>query len=67
MAKKQFKDLREGDKITLFGETFKVKKVELSEKGIKQGRIKCRIEAENETTKESKIIIRLADEPVEVK
>ena len=67
MAKKQIAELKVGDKIVLFGEVFKIKKIEFSEKGIKQGRTKARIEAENEKTKETKIIIRLANEQIEVK
>jgi translation elongation factor P/translation initiation factor 5A len=65
--KKQFGELKEGDKITIFGETFIVKKVELSERGVKQGRTKARVEAQNEKTGEEKVIIRLAREEVEVK
>jgi len=67
MAKKQFSELKEGDKIVVFGETLLVKKVELSEKGVKQGRTKCRVEALNEKTGEEKVIIRLAEEEVEIK
>ena len=62
MTKKQFKDLKQGDKIILFGDSFKIKNIEFSEKGLKQGRTKCRVVAENEGTKEEKVIIRLADE-----
>jgi len=63
--KKQYKDLKEKDKIQIFGDTLTIKKIDFSEKGIKQGRVKCRIEAISEE-KEEKIIIRLADEYVEV-
>lgn len=66
MGKKQCGELKEGDKIKIFGETFTMKKIEFSEKGLKQGRKKCRIEAENEQTGEEKVIIRLASEPIEV-
>lgn len=67
MAKKKFSELKEGDKIIVFGDTLVVKKIEVSEKGIKKGRVKCRVEAENQQTGEKKIIIRLAGEEVEVK
>ena len=67
MPKKKYGELREGDKISVFGEILIVKKVEQSEKGVKQGRIKARIEAENIKTGERKIIIRLAKEEVETK
>jgi len=64
--KKQFGELKAGDKILIFGELLELKKIELSEKGVKQGRTKCRVEAVNEKG-ELKIIIRLANEQVEVK
>jgi translation elongation factor P/translation initiation factor 5A len=67
MAKKQFGELKQGDKIVIFGDVLVVKKIELSEKGVKQGRTKARVEAENEKTGEEKVIIRLAKEEVEVK
>ncbi len=67
MATKKYSDLKKGDKIILFGEDFTVRNIELSKKGVKQGRRKCRVEAENEKTGEKKIIIRLAKEPVQVK
>jgi len=66
MAKKPYSDLKEGDKITVFGETLTIKKIEFSGQGVKKGRSKCRVEAENEKTKEQKVIIRLANEQVEV-
>jgi len=65
MAKKKFSELKQGDKILVYGDFFIIKKIEFSEKGIKQGRSKCRIEAENEKTGEKKVIIRLADEYAE--
>jgi translation elongation factor P/translation initiation factor 5A len=64
--KKQFGELKAGDKILVFGELLEIKKIELSEKGVKQGRTKCRVEAANQKG-EQKIIIRLANEQVEVK
>jgi len=67
MVKKQYGELKPGDKILVFGQTFTVKKVEFSEKGVKQGRTKVRVEAVNEKTGEEKIIIRLAKEEVEIK
>lgn len=66
MVKKQAGELKIGDKITVYGETLIVKKIELSEKGVKQGRTKVRIETENQTG-EPKVIIKLANEQVEVK
>jgi len=65
MVKKQFGELKPGDKIRIFGELLEIKKVELSEKGVKQGRTKCRVEAENDKG-EQKIIIRLANEQAEL-
>ncbi|MFH1307837.1 MAG: hypothetical protein ABIH72_03210 [archaeon] len=64
MARKQFKDLKQGDKIVLFGDIFSIKNIELSEKGLKQGKTKCRVVTENLASKEEKIIIRLAEEYV---
>jgi translation elongation factor P/translation initiation factor 5A len=64
--KKQFGELKAGDKILVFGDLLEIKKIELSEKGIKQGRTKCRIEATNQKG-ELKIIIRLANEQAEIK
>jgi len=63
--KKQFGELKVEEKIKVFGELLEVKKIELSEKGVKQGRTKCRVEAENEKG-EIKVIIRLTNEQVEV-
>tara|TARA_Y100000310_G_C20671313_1_gene810465 strand:- start:810 stop:1010 length:201 start_codon:yes stop_codon:yes gene_type:complete len=65
MTKKQYGELQQGDKISVFGQIFVVKKIELSEKGVKQGRTKARVEAVNEEG-QKKIIIRLAKEEVEV-
>jgi len=63
--KKKYKDIKKEDKIQVFGDVLTIKKIDFSEKGIKQGRVKCRIEAIDEAGEE-KIIIRLADEYVEV-
>jgi translation elongation factor P/translation initiation factor 5A len=63
--RKQYGELKAGDKIIVFGEKLEVKKVDLSEKGIKQGKTKCRVEAVNGKG-EQKVIIRLANESVEV-
>lgn len=65
MTKKQYAELKPGDKIKIFNEALTIKKIDLSEKGIKQGRTKCRVEAVN-SKGELKIIIRLANEQVEV-
>jgi translation elongation factor P/translation initiation factor 5A len=67
MGTKKYEDLKQGDKIILFEDIFMVKNIELSKVGVKQGRRKCRVEAENEKTGEKKIIIRLAKEPVKIK
>lgn len=64
MPKKQYCDLKSGEKIKLFNELLEVKKVEISGKGVKQGKAKCRIEAINEKG-EQKIVIRIANEQVE--
>ena len=65
MAKKAYSELKAGDKIIVFGEVLLIKKIEFSGKGVKQGRAKCRVEAENKSG-EQKIIIRLASEQAEV-
>ncbi len=66
MVRKQFGELNKGDKIVMFGKTLVVENVEVSEKGVKQGRTKARIEAIDEQG-EKKTVIRLAKQPVEVK
>ena len=65
MAMKKYGELKPGNKIKVFGSIFSVKSIDLSEKGIKQGRTKCRVEATSEAGEE-KTIIRLAGQPVEV-
>ncbi|MFH1500728.1 MAG: hypothetical protein ABIE22_02165 [archaeon] len=62
MNKKQFKEIKTGDKIILFGDTLIVNQIEFSEKGLKQGKAKCRVSAKNEKTGEEKVIIRLVTE-----
>ncbi len=66
MAKKKVSQIKEGDVIIVYGEKAVVKKIEMSKKGIKQGRVKCRIEAETLEGKEPKVIIRLAEDILEV-
>jgi len=65
--KKKCSELKEGDTIVHFGEESVIKKVETSGKGIKQGRVKCRIEAEKKSDGQPVTFIRLADDEIEVK
>ena len=65
MARVQYKELKKGDKIIVYGDKFIIKKIEFSGKGLKKGKEKCRIEAKNEKSAEQKVIIRLANEYVE--
>ena len=60
-------DLKEGDIISLYGEECVVKKVETSGEGIKKGRSKCRVEVEGIKDKQQKVIIKLAEDTIEVK
>ena len=64
--KKKFYELKEGDRILVFGDAVVIKKIEFSGKGVKQGRAKCRLELENEATKERKVLVRLSDEFAEL-
>lgn len=66
MAKKKASELKQGDVIIVYGEKVVVKKIETSGKGIKQGRVKCRIETESVQEKKPSIIIRLAEDLIEV-
>ena len=66
MATKKASEVKEGDIILLYGEKVSVKKIETSGKGIKQGKVKCRIEAESLNNKKPLVIIRLAEELIEV-
>ncbi len=66
MTQKKFAELKPGDKIILFGETYEIEKIETSGKGIKRGRTKCRIEAKKGDGKKE-VFIRLAEETVETK
>lgn len=66
MSKKKASEIKQGDIIIIYGEKAIVKKIETSGKGIKQGKIKCRIEAESLTEKKPVVIIRLAEDLVEV-
>lgn len=66
MVKKKASELKEGDIILVYGEKSVVKKIEMSGKGIKQGRVKCRIEAESLKEKKPVVVIRLAEDMVEV-
>ena len=66
LFKKKSSELKQGDIILIYGEKASVKKVETSGKGIKQGKVKCRIEAEFLETQKPLTIIRLAEELIEV-
>lgn len=64
MKKKCF-ELKTGDKMVYFGSKWIIRKIEFSGTGVKQGKAKCRLELENEVTKDKKILIKLSDEIVE--
>ena len=66
MAQKKASELKQGDIIVVYGEKAVVKKIETSGKGIKQGKVKCRIEAESVDDKKPVTIIRLAEDLIEV-
>lgn len=59
-------EIKQGDVITVYGEKVIVKKIETSGKGIKQGRVKCRIETESVKEKKPLVLIRLAEDLIEV-
>lgn len=63
---KKAKEIKQGDIIKIYGEKAIVKKIEVSGKGIKQGKVKCRIEAEGIKDKKPIIVIRLAEDLIEV-
>lgn len=65
MSQKKVGEIREGEILVIYGEKAVVKKVETSGKGLKQGRVKCRIEAESLKDKKPLIIIRLAEDLIE--
>ena len=65
MPQKKTGEIREGEIIVIYGEKVVVKKVETSGKGLKQGRVKCRIEAESLKEKKPMTIIRLAEDLIE--
>ena len=66
MAQKKASEIKQGDVILVYGEKAVVKKIETSGKGIKQGKIKCRIEAESLKEKKPMVIIRLAEDIIEI-
>ncbi len=66
MVRKKVSELKEGNIIIIYGEKSIVKKIETSGKGIKQGRVKCRIEVESLKDKKPSVVIRLADDLIEV-
>jgi len=65
MAQKKVSKVKQGDIILVYGNKAVVKKIETSGKGIKQGRVKCRIEATSEKDNKPLVIIRLAEEMIE--
>ena len=66
MAQKKVSEINEGDIILVYGEKAVVKKFESSGKGIKQGKVKCRIEAETLEEKNPVVVVRLADDIIEI-
>ena len=66
MVQKKASEIKEEDVISIYGDKAIVKKVETSGKGIKQGRTKCRIEAEFTKDNRPTVIIRLAEDVIEV-
>ncbi len=66
MVRKKVSELKKGDTISIYGEKSIVRQIETSGKGIKQGKVKCRIEAESLKDKSQKIIIRLAEDILDV-
>ena len=65
MTQKKALEIKEVDVILVYGERAVVKKVETSGKGIKQGKVKCRIEATSEKEGKSLVVIRLAEDMIE--
>ena len=65
MAQKKVSEIKEGDIVLVYGKKAVVKKVETSGKGIKQGRVKCRIEAESLKDNKQMVVIRLAEDMIE--
>ncbi len=65
MVQKKASEIKEGDIILVYGEKAAVRKIETSGKGIKQGRVKCRIEAESLKANKPLVIIRLAEDMIE--
>ena len=66
MVQKKASELKQGDKILVYGDKAVVKKIEISGKGIKQGKVKCRIEAESIKDNKPIVIIRLAEDMIEI-
>lgn len=52
-------DVKVGDDILVYGEEVSVKSVEISGKGIKQGRVKCRIEGVSVKEGKPVVLVRL--------
>ena len=66
MVQRKVNEIKKGEVILVYGEKAIVKNIETSGKGIKQGRVKCRIEAESIKEKKLIVLIRLADDLIEV-
>ncbi|MDD5192584.1 MAG: hypothetical protein PHH54_05570 [Candidatus Nanoarchaeia archaeon] len=66
MMQKKASELKQGDIILVYGDKAIIKKVETSGKGIKQGKVKCRIEAEFMKDNKPIVIIRLAEDVMSV-
>jgi len=66
MVKKKALEIKQGDIILVYEEKAVVKKIETSGKGVKQGRVKCRIEAESIKDKKPLVVIRLAEDLIEI-
>jgi len=66
MVEKKASEIKEGDIIFIYGDKAIVKKIETSGKGVKQGRVKCRIEAESLKDNKPLVVIRLAEDKIEV-
>ena len=65
MAQKKVSELKEGDVIFVYGDKAVIKKIETSGKGIKQGRVKCRLEANFLKDNQQTVIVRLAEDLIE--
>ena len=58
-------EVKAGDVILVYGEEVSVKRVETSGKGIKQGRVKVRIEGVSVKEGKAVVLVRLADDVIQ--